>query len=249
VTSSALVIGVPGPVSFHHLGRTYRFGRLQGVANDVAWYQRFLSDRLGGPDHVQVLQTPAQTSAVAIRTALRGCVASLGSGDLFVLVVTGHGMQVVDAEGEEPDGLDEAIVATDAPVLDDFFRQLWASNAQDYRVIEFIDTCNADSVGLAIRYDDTPEQVVVHHASAPSRLAFGASLAGEDARETDRLGGRRGVLSAALERAWATPANRESYRAWFETAAIVVRNWGAVQHPRLRYLGPDPAMVDQPPFR
>ena len=156
MTATALLIGVPGPVTFVAQGRDYSFGPLAGVTNDIQWFQTFLHERLGPEAEMRTLTTPAETTVRALSKALTSAVAGCTDGSLLVIVFSGHGFQLPDESQDELDRLDEALVASDGPLLDDFFGRLWASNPRKFRVVEFIDSCSADSAGIALHYDTSP---------------------------------------------------------------------------------------------
>ncbi len=248
MTSSALLIGVPGPVSFVAQGRDYSFGPLSGVLNDIQWFETFLSEQLGPDAEIRTLTTPEETTVRALSDALTSAVAGCADGSLLVIVFSGHGFQLPDQSHDELDHLDEALVASDGPLLDDFFGRLWASNPGRFRVVQFIDSCSADSVGIALHYDDSPQPVVEKVGLWPARIQFAAAMADESAAEFPSGAGTRGLLSWALQSAWGSAANRGSYLDWFRAASVIVRNRGPLQHPRIRYLGPDAVQLSERPF-
>lgn len=55
-----------------------------------------------------------QATKAAIRDAFRGLLAVVAPGDVVYVHFSGHGQQVVDKDGDEEDGLDEAFVPVDA---------------------------------------------------------------------------------------------------------------------------------------
>lgn len=65
------------------------------------------------PQDIVVLAN-AQATALAIRNAFRRLIDQAQMGDIVYVHFSGHGQQVTDLHGDEPDGLDEAWVPYDA---------------------------------------------------------------------------------------------------------------------------------------
>lgn len=244
---TAALVGVAAPAAFTYRGVTYRFGSIGGVQGDLDWYESLILSRV--PRARLTLNrwdTPRQTTVDSLRRGLTRAADETGSGDLFLLVLVGHGFQATDDNGDEPDRLDEVFAASDGPWLDDDFGRLWSSLEPSTDVVAIVDTCSADSLGILGGRDVEP--VVAFRALGPSRLSISASMAWEKAGEVRTRTGVRGVLSLALEDAWLEPEARASYLAWFHTAAELLAVRRPQQHPRLRYLGPDEALMSRRPF-
>lgn len=92
----------------------------------------------------QLLTAEATADAVLSRVSEAADV--LGEGDLFVVSYSGHGGQVPDIAGEEPDKLDETWVLFDRQLLDDELYARWASFAAGVRVVVVSDSCHSGSV-------------------------------------------------------------------------------------------------------
>lgn len=87
---------------------------LQGCVNDMTALAETLKGRFGFPaDGVRLLVDAAATRDGILR-ALDELAAAVADGDIVVLAYAGHGSQVTDLEGDEPDGLDETIVPYDS---------------------------------------------------------------------------------------------------------------------------------------
>ncbi|WP_436500725.1 hypothetical protein [Actinokineospora sp. HUAS TT18] len=243
----AVLVGVSGPRPFLFRGRRYDFGSpLAGVSGDLDWYELLLRRTVPAASlTLHRLSKPDTTTAQAIKDRLLDAKRNLPSGGLFVLVLCGHGFQATDDDGDEPDKLDEVFAAADGPITDDFFGGLWAGLDGDIVVI--VDTCSADSLGIRGGRDVEPVKRIV--ATGPRRLSISASMAWEDAGEVPTRKGDRGVLSLALQSAWERiPGSRVSYLNWFLEAAQLVAVSRPQQHPRLRYLGQDEALLNRAPF-
>ncbi len=103
----ALLIGID---EYPNLGT---FHQLEGCVNDVTAMAGLLRDRFDFPqEDVTVLTNEAATRA-RILDALDTLADGVGEGDVVVVHFAGHGSQITDLEGDEPDGLDETIVPYD----------------------------------------------------------------------------------------------------------------------------------------
>ncbi len=102
----------------------------------------------------------AEATAAKIRRALRALVATTHEGDVVVVAFSGHGQQLHDWSHDEADGLDEALVAYDAPrgadyqkyrgerhILDDeigaFVQQMKARLGDRGQLLLLLDCCHA----------------------------------------------------------------------------------------------------------
>ena len=74
------------------------------------------------------------------------------SGDLFLLTYSGHGGQVPDLNGDEPDSLDETWALFDAQVIDDELYLAYSRFAAGVRVLILSDSCHSGSVNKATHY-------------------------------------------------------------------------------------------------
>ena len=67
------------------------------------------------------------------------------AGDLFLLTYSGHGSQVPDKNGDEPDQLDETWVLYDRQLVDDELYSLWAKFRPGVRIFVLSDSCHSGS--------------------------------------------------------------------------------------------------------
>jgi len=89
-------------------------GQLSGCINDVEVMRQILINSFNFPEnHVAVL-TDEQATQEGIRAAMKDLVQRVGEDDVVVFHYSGHGSQMTDLEGDEPDGLDETIVPYDS---------------------------------------------------------------------------------------------------------------------------------------
>lgn len=244
---TVVLVGVATPSTFTYRGVTYSFASLQGVSGDLDWYEQFVRGavpnerlRLHRWDDKKV------TTSASIRDGLGQVASALPDGGLLVVVLCGHGFQATDDNGDEPDALDEVFAASDGPVLDDHFGQVWDSMKASTDLVVIVDSCSADTLG--IRGGRDVEPVLSYRTAGPARLSISASMAWEKAGEVTTRHGARGQLSLALEDAWLDPDARSSYLAWFRAAADLLAVRRPQQHPRLRFLGPDDKLMMRPPL-
>lgn len=93
----------------------------------------------------RVLLTEAATRASVI-DAIRDSSGRLTAGDIFLLTYAGHGGQVPDANGDEPDAADETWCLYDGELIDDELWELWKGFAAGVRVLVLSDSCHSGTV-------------------------------------------------------------------------------------------------------
>jgi len=88
--------------------------QLSGAVNDVDQMARVLEHRFEFPAENLRLLRDAEATRAAVHAELDGLVERAGEGDVAVVHWSGHGSQVEDEDGDEPDALDETLVPSDA---------------------------------------------------------------------------------------------------------------------------------------
>ncbi len=91
-----------------------RLNQLEGCVNDVRLMRSILRDNFGFPAENLTLLADGQATRDAILTAFDALVEQTGRDDIVVVHYAGHGSQMTDREGDEPDGLDETIMPYDS---------------------------------------------------------------------------------------------------------------------------------------
>lgn len=86
----------------------------------------------------------------AVLTQLRKAAKALKSGDLFFLSYSGHGGQVPDTTGDEPDRNDETWCLFDGQLIDDELYFELSRFAAGVRVLVLSDSCHSGSVTRAM---------------------------------------------------------------------------------------------------
>lgn len=92
-----------------------------------------------------VLMT-AQATRAAVLAALRKAAKTLKKGDFFFLTFSGHGGQVADVTGEEPDRKDETWCLWDSQLIDDELYLELSRFAAGVRILVLSDSCHSGTV-------------------------------------------------------------------------------------------------------
>ncbi len=87
---------------------------LSGCINDVELIANILQENFGFPENHITLLRNEQATRDKILAAMDELVQSVRLNDIVVIHYSGHGSQMTDREGDEPDGLDETIVPYDS---------------------------------------------------------------------------------------------------------------------------------------
>lgn len=97
-----------------------------------------------GLKSTKLLTTKATRSAVL--KALRSAAKTLVKGDYFLLTYSGHGGQMPDTSGDEPDKKDETWCLYDGQLIDDELYAELAGFASGVRVLVLSDSCHSGTV-------------------------------------------------------------------------------------------------------
>jgi len=92
-----------------------------------------------------------QATRSAVKTAIESAATRLGAGDFLFVTYSGHGGQVPDYSGDEPDRQDETWCLYDGQLLDDELYVLWSKFAEDVRILVLSDSCHSGTVTRALR--------------------------------------------------------------------------------------------------
>jgi hypothetical protein len=90
----------------------------------------------------------------AVIGAIAGAASTLKSGDILLLTYSGHGSQVPDRNGDEPDGKDETWCLYDRMLLDDELYSLWAQFEEGVRIFMLSDSCHSGTVARMLQTQD-----------------------------------------------------------------------------------------------
>lgn len=142
--------------------------------SDAQSVKEFARDALGfDPAHIETLLGPENTTRARIMAALDRLPASTSPGDRVLIYFSGHGTQITDLNGDEGDGLDEALMPSDSRamtgpssnlLLDDDIDAL-LRRLEGRRVTLVIDACHSGTLTRAI---DEPAAVGVRTRFLPA---------------------------------------------------------------------------------
>ena len=142
-TASAKGLGLHIGLNFvdpkHYGGWDGQLAACENDANDMAALAKSRGIKS------TVLITKKGTRA-AVLAGLRGAAKALKAGDLFFLTFSGHGGQVKDASGEEPDKKDETWCLYDAQLIDDELYFELSKFAAGVRILVLSDSCHSGTV-------------------------------------------------------------------------------------------------------
>jgi hypothetical protein len=269
--SSAIADGAPGVRRALLIGvNDYRaVPALQGSVNDIETMQEILVARWGfAPSNVRVLRD-AQGTRAGILSALQQLVAQSQPNDLVYVHYSGHGSQVQDLNGDEPDGLDETIVPQDGrsagvpditdDELDAIFARLRARSA-----LIVLDSCHSGTAtrALDIRTRSVPRDTrtelyrsasVATRAIVPRMQARYVVISGaadnQEALDGPIAGRYHGFFTYAFSRSIASSPPAASIRYVFTGVERELRRiqsqFGRASMPEPQLEAP-PALLDQP---
>jgi len=123
-----------------------------------------------------VLLTKAATVS-SVLTELKELSQTLGDGDFLFLTYSGHGGQVEDASGDEPDRLDETWCLYDGHLVDDEIESALADFAVGVRIFVLSDSCHSGSVTrAAVEAADRAIVKAADRTNRPKRLTLEESM-------------------------------------------------------------------------
>lgn len=160
--------------------------QLSGAVNDAALMARIARETWGfKDDEIKVLHD-SEATAGAIHAALKSwIVAGTRPGDRALIYFSGHGYYVEDKNGDEADGRDEVLVASDARFVNGRFENLiidddldsFLKTIGDRSVMLIADSCHSGTIERALRPRSEGEIVVRFPAWGPAtRGADGKDL-------------------------------------------------------------------------
>jgi metacaspase-1 len=121
-------------------------GRLVACENDARDMHRIASS-LGYTSRILLTQEATRT---AVLNVLADATSQLQRDDIFLLSYSGHGGQVDDLNGDEPDdGKDETWVLYDAEVVDDELHELYTRFKPGVRIVVLSDSCHSGTITRA----------------------------------------------------------------------------------------------------
>jgi metacaspase-1 len=149
----SLHIGLNGVDPAHYSGWDGPLKACEADAQDMASLAKT------GGFSASLLLTKKATRAAVI-AGIEAAAGKLEAGDLFFLTYSGHGGQIPDKNGDEPDLEDETWCLYDGELIDDELWELWSGFGQDVRVLVLSDSCHSGTVVRAA-YDELTRAGVV----------------------------------------------------------------------------------------
>jgi uncharacterized caspase-like protein len=127
---------------------------LAGCVNDAKDWAAELGAR--GFEVTQLLD--AKATKAALVDAFKSVIGAAGKGDVVVITFSGHGTYVPDLNGDEIDGLDEALCPYDiqtggGALIDDEIHAMFAARKPGVRLVLISDSCHSGTVTRAAGAD------------------------------------------------------------------------------------------------
>ena len=132
--------------------------QLRGCLNDVALLRATLRDRFGFDDASMTVLTNEQATRDGILAAMKKLVEDTGPDDVVLFYYSGHGSQMSDREGDEPDFYDETIIPYDSGRMthenrdisdDEIYLWLRDLGQKTGNITLWFDCCNSGSLTRA----------------------------------------------------------------------------------------------------
>lgn len=120
-------------------------GALSGCINDANSMRDVAISRGFEPEQL----IDGEATAENVRSRLEAAAAELGAGDFYFLTYSGHGGQVVDLNGDEPDNLDETWCLFDTELVDDTLYGALCAFQPGVRIFVMSDSCHSETVTRA----------------------------------------------------------------------------------------------------
>lgn len=99
-----------------------------------------------------------QATRKSVVNEIRSAASTLVDGDIFLISYSGHGGQLPDLNGDEPDSLDETWCLFDGQITDDELYAIWGQFKKGVRILMFSDSCHSGSVNKSLFYLALKEQ-------------------------------------------------------------------------------------------
>lgn len=212
-----------------------------------------------------------QATALSILLRIGEAANDLRAGSSFLLTFAGHGGQVPDTNGDEPDGMDETWCAYDRQIVDDELYEAFARFRRGVRVLVVSDSCHSGTVvrssrprggvpsgvrlfsgGAATRCYETHRGLYdqIQRDTIPAdKVAVVASVVLLGACQDNQFAGdgpRNGAFTGALRKVWANGKFKGGLWRFRDTIAKAMPPW---QTPSYFPVGrSDPAFERQQPF-
>jgi hypothetical protein len=134
---------------------------LRGCVNDVDAMRSVLRDLYGFDERNIRVLADLDATKEAIQSGFEQLVEVAQPGDVLYAHYSGHGSNVPDTSGDEPDGRDEILCPTDLdwdePLLDDWLRMLFDQTPVGVNLTVVMDCCHSGSNTRALEPPDSQQ--------------------------------------------------------------------------------------------
>jgi hypothetical protein len=141
----ALTIGLNAVDPQHYAGWSGELAACEADATDMAGVAK---SKLF---NVETLYTPAATRE-NVRDKIIRAAQILKPGDIFLLTYSGHGGQLPDLNGDEPDSKDETWCLFNGELVDDELYTIFGKFQPGVRILLFSDSCHSGSIAKEAFY-------------------------------------------------------------------------------------------------
>ena len=122
-------------------------GQLFGCEADAEYYKQLATQ--AGFQRIISLITK-QATAEVVKQEIETAGKALVAGDMFLVTYAGHGGQVNDLNGDEPDRYDETWLLYDRQLIDDELFDLFARFKPGVKILMFSDSCHSGSISRSL---------------------------------------------------------------------------------------------------
>jgi len=133
---------------------------LRGCVNDVENMKGVLTQMYGFASKDVAVMTDFAAATKAMRAAISKLIRDARQGDVLLLHYSGHGANVIDVSGDEPDRRDEILCPTDLdwhkPLLDDWLRKTFNRLRSGVTLTVIMDCCHSGSNTRVLLPPDAP---------------------------------------------------------------------------------------------
>jgi metacaspase-1 len=202
---------------------------LAGCVNDAEDWAAALAARGFAVERILDARAKKKAMCTAIDNALRRA----EPGDSIIITYSGHGSFIPDAEGDEPDGIDEILCPWDidkgSSLSDDELNALFSRVAEGVRLVMIADSCHSGTVSRVAPRPPCGTREPKARFMPPGKFLMADAHAAPRARRMRRPARAR-TMEGALLLAGCQDAEY-SYDAWFGERAN-----GAFTHAALKTL-------------
>ena len=124
---------------------------LRGCVNDVYDFKAKLEDEFSEFD-IEIY-TDEQVTVANFKRIVQKWIDLLEPGDILVVHYSGHGTYVIDKDGDEGDGYDEALYLHDGPLVDDDIGNMLEGIPEGATVVMMLDCCYSGTITRKVTKD------------------------------------------------------------------------------------------------